>query len=100
MTLLEKGEIFLIAKEVHGLHTHEIGERTGCEQATIYNGIRLAKLPKSIKRYIISGKIQATTLLSLTRGIKNSLNYEKDLKVLIEQKIKDILSAEAAPSEE
>lgn len=87
LSLLEKGEIFLEAKEFHGMHVDEIVEKSGCEQATVYNGIKLAHLPNKLKKYITSDKIPATTVLSLTRGLKKSPSYHSELEGRIKEKI-------------
>lgn len=89
-SLLEKGEIFLIANEQHGMHIKEIEKLSGCKQATVYNGIKLAHLPEKLKNYITSDKIPATTVLSLTRGLKKSPNYHNRLEKLIKAEIAKI----------
>ena len=90
LSLLEKGEIFLIAKEHHGMHVDEIVHKSGNEAATVYNGIKLAHLPDRLKKYITSDQIPATTVLALTRGLKKSPTYHAELEDKIKSVIQEI----------
>ena len=90
ISLLEKGEIFLLAKEFLGMHTDRITKLSGCQIATVYNSIKLAHLPDHLKEYITSDQITATTTLSLVRSTEKSPTFHRDVEAKIKAKIKEI----------
>ena len=90
VSLLENGEVFLLAKEFFGMHTDRITKLSGCQIATVYNGIKLAHLPEHLKEYVTTNKIPATTVLSLVRSTKKSPTFHRDVEAKIKIAIKEI----------
>jgi uncharacterized protein YllA (UPF0747 family) len=90
LPLLEKGEIFLLAKEFFGMHTDRITKLSGCQIATVYNGIKLAHLPEHLKDYVTTNQIPSTTLLSLVRETKKSPTFHRDIEAKVKVTIKEI----------
>lgn len=90
ISLLEKGEVFLLAKEFFGMHTDRITKISGCQIATVYNGIKLAHLPEHLKEYVTTNQIPATIVLSLVRDTKKSPTFHRDIEAKVKVAIKEI----------
>lgn len=61
----------------------ELGHNLGVSQATVYNVLSLNELPDAIKEEIVAGKISGTTVVAITRDIKDEAQQVAAVKEAI-----------------